>query len=148
MLTEEDRTTLYFAYGSNLWREQMSDRCPGHREVGTGVLYGYRWIITTRGYASIVASKTDVVLGKVYTLSPEDEERLDRYEGVQQGAYCKEMLSVEVGGRCCTCLVYVDPVVAEGEPYSEYVERIRKGIADARLPDSYVELYLRDFIPI
>lgn len=25
---------LYFAYGSNLWREQMRARCPEQKEIG------------------------------------------------------------------------------------------------------------------
>ena len=138
---------LYFAYGSNLWQEQMRKRCPDHREIGNGVLRGYRWIITTRGYANVVASQADEVHGKVYGISAADELNLDRYEGVQHGAYRKEMLKAEVDGRGQNCLVYVDPVKEEGRPREEYVERLRKGIADARLPAAYVELYLRRFIP-
>ncbi len=129
---------LYFAYGSNLWREQMRERCPDYREVGHGLLKGYRWIITTRGYANVVTSPDDVVHGTVYWISAADEERLDLYEGVQNGAYRKEMLEVEVGGRSCSCLVYVDPVEEEGEPREEYVERLRRGFVDTRLPAPYL----------
>ena len=39
----------YFAYGSNMWRAQMRDRCPDHQLIGSGVLKGYRWIISARG---------------------------------------------------------------------------------------------------
>jgi gamma-glutamylcyclotransferase len=138
---------LYFAYGSNLWREQMRARCPEHKEIGSGILRGYRWIISARGYANIVASRPDLVLGKIYALSAEDEQSLDRYEGVASGDYRKEMLMVEaVDGRRCTCLVYVDPVEEKGKPREEYVERIRNGIADAWLPAGYVDLYLRRFL--
>jgi hypothetical protein len=41
---KQEEYVLYFAYGSNLWREQMTSRCPEHREVGTGCLKGWRWI--------------------------------------------------------------------------------------------------------
>jgi len=77
-----------------------------------------------------------------HLLSAEDEERLDRYEGVRQGACRKEMLPVEMDGRSLTCLVYVDPVEEEGRPREEYVERLRRGFADARLPVAYVEVCL------
>lgn len=46
----------YFAYGSNLRDAQMAARCPDSRKIGLARLRGYRWIITTRGYANIVES--------------------------------------------------------------------------------------------
>lgn len=130
---------LYFAYGSNLWREQMAARCPEHRLVGAGRLEGWRWIITTRGYASIVVSATDLVLGMVYELSDEDVRNLDRYEG----GYRKEMLMVEADGQGLNCLVYIDLVTEAGEPHTEYITRINNGIQDAGLPEEYVSRYLR-----
>ncbi|HBA73188.1 MAG TPA: gamma-glutamylcyclotransferase [Geobacter sp.] len=138
---------LYFAYGSNLWRLQMAARCPEHLEIGTGRLDGWRWIITTRGYASIVKSEPDYVLGTVYELSEDDERNLDRFEGVARGLYLKEMLAVTVDGRGLSCLVYIDLVVEEGKPKTEYIDRINNGIRDACLPDEYVSRCLRPFVP-
>lgn len=132
----------YFAYGSNLWREQMQARCPGHRFLGSGILMGYRVIITTRGYASVVRSQSDLVFGSVYAISESDEESLDLCEGVRDGLYRKEMIEVETERGPMRCLVYVDPVEEEGAPRQEYIERIRRGIADARLPSFYVDRYL------
>jgi len=132
----------YFAYGSNLWLEQMRTRCPGFRVVGPGMLIGYRWIITARGYASVIRSVSDVVFGTVYALSEEDEARLDACEGVSSGCYRKELLVVETAKGKLRCLVYVDPVRQEGPPHEEYVIRIRNGIRDAALPTQYVERYL------
>jgi gamma-glutamylcyclotransferase len=61
-------TKLYFAYGSNLWLEQMQNRCPSHRVIGAGILENYRWIISKRGYANIVKSADDEVQGVVSKL--------------------------------------------------------------------------------
>ena len=138
---------FYFAYGSNLWRWQMSTRCPGQREVAAGRLAGWRWIITARGYASIVRSDADYVLGTVYDLSESDVRNLDRFEGVAQGNYRKETITVDVDGRELGCLVYIDPVVREGRPKEEYIARINNGIHDAGLADDYVTRYLRPFVP-
>lgn len=138
---------LYFAYGSNLWRQQMINRCHEHRVTGAGRLNGWRWIITTRGYASIVVSEGDFVLGTVYDLSVADVQSLDRFEGVAQSDYRKEMIAVEVDGQELNCLVYIDPVVEEGEPKEEYIARINHGIQDAEFPDKYVIRYLRPFVP-
>ncbi len=138
---------LYFAYGSNLCREQMQCRCPDHRIVGRSSLKGYRWIISTRGYANVVKSDEDEVQGVVYEISESDECNLDRCEGVDCGAYRKEMITVECGGQCRECLVYVDPVEQEGKPRQEYIERVNKGISDSNLPSRYVDCCMRRFIP-
>ncbi len=138
---------LYFAYGSNLWRQQMFSRCPECREIGAGRLDGWRWIITTRGYASIVVSTGDYVLGTVYELSEGDERNLDGFEGVSQGSYTKEILTIELNGQSASCLTYVDPVTVEGESKVEYIDRINNGIRDAGLNSDYVSHYLRPFIP-
>ncbi len=138
---------LYFAYGSNLWRRQMTARCPEHRDAGTGKLKGWRWIITARGYASIVVSDEDYVLGTIYELSSSDERNLDRFEGVAQGSYLKVIMPVDVEGRSLGCLVYIDPVTEEGKPKEEYVSRINNGIRDAGFPADYITCYLRPFVP-
>jgi gamma-glutamylcyclotransferase (GGCT)/AIG2-like uncharacterized protein YtfP len=137
---------LYFAYGSNLWRDQMQRRCPDHRIIGHGSVRGYRWIISTRGYANIVKSNGDEVHGVIYEISESDERSLDRCEGVDCGAYRKEMIRVESEGQCRECIVYVDPVEQEGRPNREYVERVEKGISDSNLPPQYVDGYVRKFI--
>ena len=138
---------LYFAYGSNMWLKQMQDRCPDHRLVGSGVLKTYLWIISSRGYANIVKSAPNMVLGVVYEISDSDERNLDRYEGVTIGSYRKELLSVEVDDTPATCVVYVDPIQDEGLPKPEYIRRINKGIQDAKLPPEYVRSSIRRFIP-
>lgn len=114
--------TIYLGYGSNLWLHQMSQRCPTATYLGVARLDGYKWIISTRGYANVVevsdskdasvggasvggkskgkgkeegnGKYDDVVFGLIYTLEPSDEERLDKNEGVPV-AYTKEYLPCE-----------------------------------------------------
>lgn len=136
----------YFAYGSNLWLQQMQTRCPELRLVGAAKLKGYRFIITTRGYASVVRSEQDHVVGIIYGISESDEERLDRYQGVGDGLYGKQMLAVDTGWGTINCLVYVDPIEEEGRPLDEYAERVKRGIHDARFSPTYVEKYLRQIV--
>ncbi|USP74680.1 uncharacterized protein yc1106_01954 [Curvularia clavata] len=96
------KPTLYFGYGSNLWLHQMSTRCPESQYLGIARLNGYKWLINERGYANVVedtsststsasASEAAYVYGLVYSLSPTDEARLDKNEGVPI-AYTKEYL--------------------------------------------------------
>ena len=145
--------TLYFAYGSNLWLEQMALRCPSSVKVGTGILYSHKWAINSRGYANVYPSSNHVVYGTVYTLSEADEVELDRYEGVSGGSYTKkdldvELLSTEGVGKMTRCLVYIDPR-PEGhyKPRKEYIRRINSGLKDADLPAKWVQQNIRPSIP-
>lgn len=108
-------TTVYFGYGSNLWRQQMEQRCPHSEYKGVARLNDYKWLINERGYANVVQisrhregeteeeelslssakAYEDEVWGLVYTLQPSDEARLDRNEGVPI-AYTKEWLVCDI----------------------------------------------------
>jgi hypothetical protein len=33
--------SIYFAYGSNLWIDQMNRRCPEHKYIGIGILHNW-----------------------------------------------------------------------------------------------------------
>ncbi len=85
---------LYFAYGSNLWLQQMAARCPGSQYVGRAVLPDHRWQINERGFANVVPCSGYAVHGLVYAVDGADEARLDRSEGVRAGAYSKAYRAV------------------------------------------------------
>ena len=153
--------TKHFGYGSNLWIKQMDRRCRDNKKIGKGKLKDYRWIITEqRGYANIIESKGDYVLGFVYEISATDEKELDRNEGVPY-AYTKETMTIELSGKKYDCLVYIDRKNIAGgvgnlqkdpEPCSvgcecTYTDRINNGVKDSlNDEDSYVEEYIREFI--
>lgn len=138
---------FYFAYGSNMWDLQMKSRCPCSKKVGVARILGYRWIISTRGYANIVESKEDYVEGVLFEISPTDEIALDRFEGVASGSYGKFELTVHCLQKELVALVYIDPVVAEGAPKKEYIQRINAGLEDAKMSEAYVSRYVKRFIP-
>ena len=169
MASNHTNSTVYFGYGSNLWKEQMISRCPTSAYLGIARLNGFRWIINDRGYANVVEVKNettlykDVVWGLVYRLEPADEENLDINEGVPE-AYTKENLTVDywrVGDQdhpnikddpeATEMLVYIDRErLKPDEPKKEYIYRMNMGINDAvkeGMPHDYVEDVLRSFIP-
>lgn len=82
-----DEPIRYFAYGSNLSRAQMADRCPTARLLGPAVLADHRLAFTHRserwrgGVADVVADPGGRVWGLVYELRPDDLTALDAYEG-------------------------------------------------------------------
>ncbi|KAF6763847.1 hypothetical protein DFP72DRAFT_485086 [Ephemerocybe angulata] len=170
---EEDMTvptdlprTLYFGYGSNLWLDQMKRRCPESKLVGIGLLRDWKWIINRRGYANIIPSVGDIVYGLMFELSENDEEFLDRSEGVPI-CYVTEILPIEftsvtspndlnfvVGSTVVLrdALVYVDfKRVENGDPKEEYIPKINKGIIDGEkigIPKEYFKKYFRPSIPV
>lgn len=141
---------LYFAYGSNLWLDQMARRCPGSTFVGIAALKDWKWFINTRGYANVIPSPGDVVHGMVYALTPANEMSLDRYEGFPY-SYVKQMHKVEMNGSMVDALVYVDVArQQEGKINEEYIARMNCGILDGLekgLPEWYFEKYLKPVIP-
>ena len=146
----ETTERLHFAYGSNLSFAQMDSRCPDNTQMGIGTLHGYRWIISSRGYANVVKSDSDYVMGRIYKINKRDEDRLDKKEGFNSipSCYDKETLPIITDGISCNCFVYVDPVIQEGPPKNEYIDKINAGLVDSKFPDEYVEKYIRNKIPL
>ncbi|KAK4660051.1 hypothetical protein QC762_0015010 [Podospora pseudocomata] len=155
---------LYFGYGSNLWLDQMSRRCPSSPYLGIGRLRQHKWFINSRGYANIAhvptPSPPSEVWGLIYALTPQDEDMLDINEGVPY-AYEKRELTIEFWerdgdkqrkGEEREALVYIDFERDKGgfKPREEYIVRMNRGIDDALregVPSSYVEGVLRGYIP-
>jgi hypothetical protein len=124
----------------------MNKRYPGFKVADRAVLKDYRWIINTRGFANVIPSKGDFVEGVLYWLTEDDENRLDKKEGVASGSYRKEELVVLFNGQSTPTLVYGDPIIDEGSPSAEYVKRINAGQHDAQLSKEYVANHIRPAI--
>lgn len=96
---------IYAAYGSNMDPEQMLERCPHSPMAGTGWLNGWRLTFggTDIGWegalATVVEDPGSKVFVVLYDVSPEDEERLDRWEGSELGIHRKIRLRVQTIGE-------------------------------------------------
>jgi gamma-glutamylcyclotransferase (GGCT)/AIG2-like uncharacterized protein YtfP len=120
--------SLYFAYGSNLCPQQMGERCPGHVVIDTGVLLGWRWLINTRGVASVVLEADAAVTGVVYGITDAHIATLDHCEGVATGRYGKCHLDVKLSsGKEADSLIYIDPISEAGNPRPGYIEIVQRG---------------------
>lgn len=90
---------LYFAYGSNLSREQMKIRCPQSSYVGKAILPNYALAFGgfSAGWGGAVATIERAagaqVEGVLYLLPRADLWRLDGYEGHPR-SYRREMRRV------------------------------------------------------
>ena len=76
----------YFAYGSNLNRKQMLERCPDSKPKFVAILPNYKLIFAgwsrkwRGGIATIKRLRGEKVLGAVYDISEQCLRHLDRYE--------------------------------------------------------------------
>ena len=130
---------LYFAYGSNLNRARMAERCPGARAVGTAVLDGYRLLCRTGDSGTYLTCEpvggSSVPLG-VWEVVASDCAALDEYEGYPR-LYRKLEVEAPVvrfgdaAARCERGLVYVMYEHFEpGVPAPSYVEECAQGYRD------------------
>ncbi|HWW94305.1 MAG TPA: gamma-glutamylcyclotransferase family protein [Vicinamibacteria bacterium] len=131
---------LYFAYGSNMDSRQMSERCRQAVPAGLGTLPDHRFIINQRGVASVVPRPGARVPGLLWSLTVQDEEVLDRYEGVPKGLYRKVLHSIERPSRAAPsrALVYVASDQKAGTPREGYLEQVLAAAQALGLPAEYI----------
>lgn len=140
--------TIYFAYGSNLDPGQMARRCPDCQYVGTARAEGRQFLIMSRGYATIIPAEGRTVHGVVWTLTPEDETRLDHYEGVAKGSYYKATVAITLEtGETCEAMTYIAAETRSGPPNAGYLECIVAAAEGHGLPADYVAELQRLLIP-
>lgn len=126
LMAHECGGKLYFAYGSNMDESQMAQRCPSAKLVGRARLNGYKFVINNRGVASIIKSDGKYVDGILWSVFPDDEKALDRYEGLSSNFYFKTEITVEINqtGEKCPAIVYIASDNSFGQPRPGYLEKI------------------------
>ena len=132
---------LYFAYGSNLLSQRMSERVPSARPAGTAWLDDHLLSFGKRGRdgsgkATLVVEPGSRVWGALYCIDPEHWERLDGFEpGYARVA--KDVVSERHGRLSAT--TYIAPETAN-EPiaFAWYKRLIVDGAREHGLPAAYV----------
>ena len=132
---------LYIAYGSNLNLEQMANRCPTAKVIGTSEIKDYK--LTFRGphghaVATVEPCKGESVPALVWQITPNDEKALDRYEGWPH-LYRKETIKVKVDKKTVNAMVYI---MNEGRPLEQpscyYYSTILEGYKSAGFDAEYL----------
>ena len=118
---------LYFAYGSNMNRDQMNTRCPQARALAIAKFSEQRFLINSRGVATVVPEQGCSVYGIIWLLSHGDEASLDCYEGVKDEIYYKKIISVKVANDSIPTLTYIASDIVQGTPREGYLETIMEG---------------------
>ena len=124
------------AYGSNMNTEQMAKRCPTAEVIGKSVLEGYRLLFRgaeDHAVATVEPQDGGKVPVLVWSIAPEDEAALDRYEAFPS-LYRKEAVTVELGGKPFEAMIYImnvdygyKQVRQENMPHPFYYATIRDG---------------------
>ena len=140
---------LYFAYGANMNHAKMKERCAGSRFLKTVRLEGHRFVydgfsVAWQGASGdIVPSETEFVLGALYEITERDRLELDAYEGYPK-AYDKKAVTVtDAAGGSYSAWTYFRTGRPLGKPHPDYEKVILKGATDCKLPDAYIDKYLR-----
>ena len=140
---------LYFAYASNMNHAQMKERCPGGRFLRPVVLQGHRFVydgysVNRQGAtANIIKSEVDRVRGALFEITEKDRLALDSYEGYPKD-YDRKIVDVkDAEGNAYAAMTYFRPVRALGKPHPDYEKVILAGARDCKLPEEYIDRYLR-----
>ena len=142
---------LYFAYGSNLWPEQMrarlGDLFTENEHLTTfqprvAILPNHRLNFSMLGsngsyYANVVPAPGEV-LGVIYELNSRALEILDRFEA---GYQRQPMQVFDATHKAYEAVVYVanaKTYTESGKPDFEYLQRILRGGRHHGLPEDYL----------
>ena len=127
----------YFAYGSNLSRQQMKERCPSSQPRFTATLHHYKlafsgWSRRWRGgVASIKPFRGERVPGAIYEISEADLKRLDRGEGYPESYDRIKIIVNTETGEPLEAFTYIKRrQPEETKPSPEYLSVIQQGYRD------------------
>jgi hypothetical protein len=129
---------LYFAYGSNMDRAAMRQRCPKSTPLGPARLARHRLVIGAQGYASVVHDPRRSVWGLLWDLALADVSALDRYEDVGNGLYGKAVQPVITDSGARRALIYLVADSRPGAARPGYIEGILGAARDIGLPPDYI----------
>ena len=127
----------YFAYGSNLNKKQMQERCPDSKPWLITTLPNYKLVFVgwsrqwRGGIASIKSFKGGKVLGAIYEISDRDLRRLDSYEGYP-GNYNRLKVTVfSEDSEPIEAITYIKSgQLEETAPSKDYLAIVQQGCKD------------------
>ena len=127
----------YFAYGSNLNRKQMLERCPDSKPKFIATLPNYKLVFVgwsrqwRGGIASIRPFRGEKVLGAIYEISEQCLRRLDRYEGYPADYNRLNVTVFNEDGEPIQAITYIKAGRSEEtRPSPEYLPVIQQGYKD------------------
>ncbi|WP_132874839.1 gamma-glutamylcyclotransferase [Tamaricihabitans halophyticus] len=135
---------LYAAYGSNMEPAQMMERAPHSPMAGTGWLVGWRLTFGAEDFgwegalATVVEEAGSQVFVVLYDVPPEDEAKLDRWEGSELGLHTKIRLRIQTMEGSALAWLYVLDAYEGGLPSARYLGVMADAAEAAGAPADYV----------
>lgn len=130
----------YFAYGTDLNKKVMKERCPDSVPERIAVLPNYKVVFTgwsrqlRGGTISIKFSRGDKVRGGLYEISERDLRRLDSLEGYPNLSNRLNVTVFDTDDEAVQAVTYIKTGQAEEtKPSPEYLAIIQQGYRDWRL---------------
>ena len=143
----------YVAYGSNLNKEQMNERCPDSPQVtGTAKIMDYRLVYRkskTGFYLTIEEARGSYVPVGIWKVSDKDEKELDVREGCPK-LYKKKDITLDVvlcddSAKTLNCFIYIlGPEHEYGLPKQKYVDRCRIGYKEFGFDEAILDKAWKD----
>lgn len=152
-------TFIYFAYGSNMLRERLVQRCPSAKAIGVAIVSEYILKFSKKskdksGKATLVKSTEPKhqAFGALFQIGFNDLPRLDKVEGRGSGYDRNDAFNVTLlsDGAQAQVTTYIAPASAVDnslKPYDWYQALVIAGAKQHQLPDAYIAS-LRKFIYI
>ena len=127
----------YFAYASNLKKQQMKERAPQGQPLFTATLPNYKLVFSgwsrqwRGGSATILHSRGDKVLGAVYEVSEQDMRRLDKHEDCPRSYSRLNVTVFDEDGNAVEAVTYIGAGrLEETKPSEDYLAVIQQGYRD------------------
>ncbi len=127
----------YFAYGSNLNRKQMQERCPESKPGFAATLPNYKIVFVgwerrwRGGVATIRFARGEKTRGALYEVTDLCLNKLDKFES----SYTRLKVTVfDEDGTAIEAITYIKPgQLEETKPSSEYLAIVQQGYRDWQL---------------
>lgn len=131
----------YFAYGSNMCKEQMTERGVIIHNSVRCALSGYRFLYNKKSIdgsskANIEKDNESVVQGVCFLL---DQESFKRLKGFEKGYTVLPVAVIDRNNNPIDAETFISKSICNQEPKSDYVEIIMKGAREHGLPELYIK---------
>ena len=134
---------LYFAYGANMDRAAMAERCPRSTPLGPAALRRHRLAVMREGWLTVARDPQMRVHGVLWDLALADVPALDRFEGIADGVYVKAIQPVLAKDGAKRALVYLGANAGPGRPRADYLRDVLAAARSWELPPDAIEALQR-----
>ena len=137
---------LYFSYGSNMSRKNLTDWVPSATFVAVAtlakhVLKFHKVSNDGSGKCDVseTANRNDQVIGVVFDISESEKPELDRKEGLHYGYEEKTVVVNSLNGESMEATTYYATNCDSSlKPYHWYKEHVLRGAKENNLPEEYI----------